>query len=344
MANEDTRPENQTSDAAVVTEPEPAKPEPFRSEPAPDLTTPAEPYAAPKRRSVFVPLVLGGLIAAALGFGLAKAIPGGWPVQDTSALEGEVARQAQEITALRDQIASAAAPDLSPLEQRLAALENAPSGTLELQAQIDNLRGQLTQGTLAPDIQAVIDQTEAQLTKTREQAEAMQQQAEATARAATTAASLTRIAAALDSGTPYGTALDSLREAGLEIPEPLEANVDGLPPLTTLQASFPEAARAGLEASLRADMGASWAERVGSFLRTQTGARSLSPREGNDPDAILSRAEGALADGDLAKTLDEIAALPLEGQGAMSDWRTEAERRIEAVAALATLNTAAEAQ
>lgn len=341
MANEDTRPENETPKAAVVAEP--VIPEPV-SEPAPDLTKPAEPYAAPKRRPIVVPLVLGGVIAAALGFGLAKAVPGGWPVQDMSGLEAEVARQAQEITALRDQLASAAAPDLSPLEQRLSALETAPSGTGDLQAQIDSIRGQLTQGAMAPDIQAVIEQTEAELAKTREQALALQQQAEETARATTVAASLTRIAAALDSGTPYGTALDSLRDAGLDIPQPLAANVDGLPTITALQASFPEAARAGLEASLQADMGASWTERASSFLRTQTGARSLAPRQGNDPDAILSRAEAALADGDLPKALSEIGALPLEGQGAMADWRSEAERRIDADAALATLNTAAGAQ
>ena len=82
--------------------------------------------------------------------------------------------------------------------------------------------------------------------------------------------------------------------------------------------AFPTAARAGLEAALRADMGSSWTERATNFLRAQTGARSLDPREGDDPDAILSRAEAAVSAGDLATALTEIAALPEPAQTAMA--------------------------
>ncbi|MBV5276525.1 hypothetical protein JZU56_01410, partial [bacterium] len=66
------------------------------------------------------------------------------------------------------------------------------------------------------------------------------------------------------------------------------------PSAQALQASFPDSARTALEAALRANMGESWSERVGNFLRTQVGVRSLTPRDGPDPDAILSRAEAAL--------------------------------------------------
>lgn len=336
MADEDTRPENKPENKAEAEVAIGPKPEP-EPKPVPDLSVPAEPHAAPPQRSVFLPLLLGGVVAAGLGFGAAQFVPDGWPIRDTSALEAEITRQAQEITALRDRVASAAAPDLSGVEGRIAALENAPSPVDELRAQIDQLRGQMTSGALAPDMQAIVDQTREQLDQARTEAQSIQQQAEATARAATVSASLTRIAAALDSGTPFTTALDSLREAGVEVPPILADNAEGLPSILKLQQDFPEAARAGLEASLAADMGATWADRVGSFLRSQTGARSLTPREGNDPDAILSRAEAALANADVAGALDQLRALPLEGQGAMTDWRSEAERRVEAESALSSL-------
>lgn len=341
MADEDTRPEK-TPEAQAFVGPMPEvekKPEAVQP---PDLITPAEPHAAPRARPVFVPLLLGGVVAAVLGFGLARMIPGGWPVQDTSALQAEISRQAQEITALRDGIAAAAGPDLSQIEQRLTAIEGAPPNLGDLQTQIDALKAQVSSGTLTPDVQAIVDQTRDALEQTRAQAEALRAEAEEAARATSIAAALTRIAAALDSGTPYGASLDSLTAGGVEVPAALADNASGLPSLTRLQDSFPAAARAGLQASLNADMGATWAERVGAFLRSQTGARSLSPREGTDPDAILSRAEAALAGGDVAGTLEEIGQLPLEGQGAMGDWRAEAERRVAADAALATLTAGAQ--
>ncbi|NCM97487.1 MAG: hypothetical protein GW948_09390, partial [Rhodobacterales bacterium] len=109
------------------------------------------------------------------------------------------------------------------------------------------------------------------------------------------------------------------------------------PTLAALQAAFPEAARAALDAALRADMGTSLTQRMTAFLRTQTGARSLTPREGTDPDAVLSRAEAALLGGDLAGAQAEIGALPPEAQAAMADWQALAERRLAATDALAAL-------
>ena len=81
----------------------------------------------------------------------------------------------------------------------------------------------------------------------------------------------------------------------------------------------------------------SWSERVTSFLRTQTGARSLEPREGNDPDDILSRDEAELTQADLSAALGEIATLPPEAQPAMADWRAVAEKRLAAVKAVADI-------
>lgn len=304
----------------------------------PDLTRPAEPHATTPARPIFLPLLLGGIAAAVIGFGLARAVPGGWPIQDMSPLRTEMQRQAQEITGLRDQIAALTIPNLTPLEGRVSALENPQVKVADLQAQIEELRSQIGEGAISSDLQAVIDRTQQELASAQTQAQALQQQAQDTARQAAVSAALTRIAGALDSGTPYGTALEELQTAGMQIPQPLTDGANGVPAITTLQQEFPEASRRALEESLKVGGDAGMGDRIGAFLRAQTGARSLTPREGDDPDAILSRAEAAVRNGDLAGALREIGSLPLEGQAALSDWRAMAEQRIAAVDALAQLN------
>jgi hypothetical protein len=111
----------------------------------------------------------------------------------------------------------------------------------------------------------------------------------------------------------------------------------GLPTLQSLRDAFPGVARAALDAARQADMGASWTDRITAFLKTQTGARSLTPREGDDPDAILSRAEAALASGDLPAVLAELAVLPEAAKPALTDWLAQAQLRLDAAAALTSL-------
>ena len=69
----------------------------------------------------------------------------------------------------------------------------------------------------------------------------------------------------------------------------------------------------------------------------------MAPREGDDPDAILSRAEAALIAGDVPTALKELDALPEAAQSALVDWVSKARTRqaaIEAADALAqSLNT-----
>ncbi len=84
-------------------------------------------------------------------------------------------------------------------------------------------------------------------------------------------------------------------------------------------------------------MGASWTSRIATFLETQTGARSLTPRAGNDPDAILSRAEADLTKGDLAAALKEVMALPDAARPAMAGWLARAHLRQNAADAIAAL-------
>ncbi|OYU38034.1 MAG: hypothetical protein CFE33_17140 [Pseudorhodobacter sp. PARRP1] len=291
------------------------------------------------------------MVAAGLGYGLAQYVPGGWPVQDTSALQAALSAQQAETDSLKAQVAELAArpvagPD-SDLEARVAALaDQATPDLTPLQEQIAALEKRLSAVEAmppaggAPSVAALAAQ-KAAADEVLKQAEATAAQikadAEATAKAAERRAALGRVQAALDSGAAYASALPALGEVP---PVLAESAQTGLPTLAALQDAFPSASRAALEAALRANMGENWSDRVANFLRTQTGARSLTPREGSDPDAILSRAEAALTAGDLAAALTEIATLPPEAQAALADWRALAQKRQDGVAAVAALATA----
>jgi hypothetical protein len=236
-------------------------------------------------------------------------------------------------TALSDRIAA--------IETRLTAIEALPAdgsgaspaaiaaqaaALAALQADVAALRG--ASGSSA-DVTAAAEAAEARLAEAERRAEALRAAAEADAARAETRSALRQIDVALEAGGPFESALPAF-DAGAVPAVLADGAAAGLPTITDLQAAFPDAARAALEASLRADMGDSWSERAGSFLRSQTGARSLTPREGNDPDAVLSRAEAALAEGHPADALTVLAALPPEGQAAMTEWMDEVKLHLAA--------------
>ena len=61
------------------------------------------------------------------------------------------------------------------------------------------------------------------------------------------------------------------------------------------------------------------------FVKT----RSTSPQVGTSNDAILSRAEYSLKNGDIEKALKELDRLPLDLQNEMRDWYKEAKNHLE---------------
>ena len=379
----------------------------------------AAPAPPPRRRAgggAFTGMVLGGILAAAAGFGLARVVPGGWPLRDNSALEAQIKAQADALAAMNAQLEAQIATQADALEAlnaQLADLAARPAGTdfdeiaalkadlekrlsdlpavtdpapliarqteriealiaaldsrltqIELrpagaggaapasalaayERQLQDLRAQIAaQNTQKSDaaarIEAIAAETKAQLAAATQEAERLKAGAQATARAATIAAALGRIRAALEAGGPYGGAVEDLTAAGVQVPADIANPAgSGVPTLTDLQRSFPALARDALTAALRAQTATGWGDRIAAFLRTQTGARSLSPREGNDPDAILSRAEGQLAKGDIAASLAELGTLPAPAKDILAPWVADATARLKAIAALSLLSAAA---
>jgi hypothetical protein len=233
---------------------------------------------------------------------------------------------------------------LSSIEGQLSSIATMPadgSGVpaaafAALQQEVRAL--QVAPAALPADLTAMVTQTESRLAEAQSKAQALAAEVEMASQKNAEAAALGQIEAAMNSGQPFATALGVLPDP--MVPTALSSQAAaGVPTLASLQTGFPVAARAALEAALRANMGESWSERIGTFLRSQTGARSLEPREGADPDAVLSRAEAALARGDLDATLTEIAALPATAQTAMADWSGLATQRLDALQALRDLAT-----
>lgn len=360
--------------------------DPDRAEPAdavaPDSEQPAA--VAPlreirvERKGGLLPMLAGGVLAAAAGYGVATYFPVLSPQtvapEALTALEtrltGLEARPAadpglsDQVSALQTAVAAlpppAPAPDLSGIsaalsglaarldgiEQRFAAIEampadasGAPSGAMTaafeaLRRDVEGLKG--ANAMAGEEIRAMAAEAEARRAAAEAEAENARAESAAALLAATRKSALGRIQAALESGGAFKDALADLE--GLEVPAELAASAEeGVPTLADLAREFPPAARVALDASVRATMGDSLGDRVSAFLKTTTGARSLTPREGDDADAVLSRAEAAVKAGDLPAALAEVATLPEGGQAAMAGWVALAQKRLAAQEATAAL-------
>ena len=325
----------------------------------------------PVKKTGFWPVAFGGVVAA--GLGAAAAIyalphlppewrPAGAPTDqaDVAALAQQAARRAvaEEISAMP---APAGIPD--DLEARLSALEDRPEAAADpaagqqvadqLQAltqRLDEQQAQLDKmaqngsfdpeaaGALQQQIEAAAADAEARLEAARAEAESLQAAAEESTRRAEAVAAIASLQAGLDRGVTPEDARATLESAGLETPEALATEV---PSLTSLQADFPEAARAALRASLRDSSSSGQGNMLTNFLKAQTNARSIEARDGDDPDAVLSRANAEVEAGRIAEALSQIEALPAAGRDApaMADWLNRANAYTQAQSALTDLSS-----
>ncbi len=279
---------------------------------------------------------------------------------ELSAVQSEVAETQSALAELRDDLGAAAgAAELDALEMELAELQAAFSelpGAETLAREISSGRISALAETVAqteadladarseiaivPDLQAQVAALQAELADLRDLAERRVVEAEAEVDTALARSGLQIMTAALAGGRSYADALDLFESAGVTVPETLAAPAaTGVPTLETLQEDFPAAARAALRAELAEAPSDSAYDRVSNFLRAQTGARSTAPRDGDDTDAILSRAGAAVEAEAFADALDELAALTGPAQSAMQGWITAVETRLSADAALAEFTT-----
>ena len=138
-------------------------------------------------------------------------------------------------------------------------------------------------------------------------------------------------------GTPYKTSLDNIeRILGLKAPDILRNLAEtGIPTMKNLTESFPEFSRLALSADRNEKETEDF--KFLTFLKSQFQARSTIPRQGSDPDAVLSRSEAFLKSNDLEKSLFELTQLDGVASKVMEPWRISAENRIESLLAVEQL-------
>mgnify|MGYP000212244811 FL=1 len=340
---------------------DPVEPEVFEQSQEP-VADPA--VTAPEQQASsggFMPLLLGGVVAGAIGYGVATFFPIGGAGDDRST---EISMQAQKIADLEAQIADIPVTDLTSVEAQIAELGTQSSAQAnELAAGLaDQLAGfdaRLSEVEKQPNADGTLSDTalaayQRELAELRQELEAQKEdvmsataQAEAdlaaareeavmAAQAATSRAALNRITAALDTGAPFADALADLE--GAELPAALSSAAEtGVATATQLADDFPAAARAAL-ATARAEGVSDDAGGFGGFLRSQFDVRSTAPQEGSGPDAVLSRAEAAIKEGRVADALAEIEALPEVARAEMTDWTARATERSDVLDAIASLS------
>ena len=333
------------------------------------LTDPSEVQLPPQQKSSVIPMVIGGAVAAALGFGAAVTLGvtgGSQPsayAQETRALieveVGNIAYELERIEGLTDQsglrkemaaIADTLDADLSgdvenlktqvrslfeitgQLSERIDALESRPLQELASDQAVAAYEAELAK------LQEAVSAHRADIEQMAADARAMEAAARQEALKSQGAALITDVTVAVNSGASFTEAVAALEAEGASVPQALKSQAaEGVPTQAALIEAYPETARAALRAVRQktADQGGQGV--VVAFLQDQLGVRSVAPKDGDDADAVLSRAEAALKAGDLASVFAELDALPAEGQAEMTDWIAIATRRAQALDALSAL-------
>ena len=375
----DAKSKDLIEDAVVVEKP--AKPKKTKVEDKPAGANDAPKDETPKSDkpiSVFMPMLLGGVLSGAVGFGAASYYFMNRPSEVEQNLAKVQATQENQQAALKDVTAQVSglpeavakaqtaladlskvsnskdeslsaglsdlAAKLQDIDARLTTLEKRPvaEGAMTSEAaaayerELQTMRDLLA--TQRADIEKLAAEATARIEGVAQQAAEAEKSAEQTAKATAVKVAVAQLQSALDNGGGFEATVTNLAEAGVDVPQVLkDAAKGGVPTLLDLQETYPQAARAGLAASVKATTGDGVGDKIGAFFRSQVGARSLAPREGDDPDAVLSRAEAALGKGDIAGVIALVGALPEEGQAVMAGWVKQAETRLQAVEAVRAL-------
>lgn len=327
-------------------------------EPTPEVAAPVEKTVEKVvvKRGGFVPALLGGVLCAGLGYAGAQFIkPQGWPFPgaDTTELTQQIDVLTAEIAGLKSDLGAQKAT-LSEADTALRSEFDTKLSEIDVTAQVQPLADQiaglesrLTSVEAAPVADAVVSPEataayERQLAQMQELlnseiARLEQTKSEALAKEANAqaASAKTRLMDLVDAGDPFASAL---AETGLTVPDTVNAAAQtGVPSVTELQDSYPEAARAALLAASHAAYDAGEQSWLRTALQTQLGLRSTAPKEGEDADAILSRAEQSVRKGQFAEAIAALDALPEAGRAEMEPWIAQAKSRVDVMAALDTM-------
>jgi len=335
----------------------------------PQTTTSASaPRTPQKRPSVFFPMLLGGIIAGGIGFAASeldlleefglrsKVVANDNATAVDNAVAKQIADQDARISALEQATPASTATDstvvdgaaveevkvtlaeltgtLADLSVRVDEIANRPEAPAPAPPKVDTSAFEAELETLKSSVEAQRDEIQ----KLIDNATTIEEATSQAAKTASQQSAVARIVSALSTGQPFEAAIADLESVGTEdVPQALvDTAASGVVTIANLQDRFTDNARAALAAA-RAAAPASESGGIGGFFKQQLGARSVAPREGNDPDAVLSRAEAAIKEGRFDDALTELKSLPDAAREPLSEWLKDAQARQDAQNAVQSL-------
>ncbi|WP_281016739.1 MULTISPECIES: mitofilin family membrane protein [unclassified Minwuia] len=283
-----------------------------------------------------------------------SATPAAISEADFAALRDEVAALAATVASFRTGSAGstvsapvessgsadteALASELGDLEQRLTAIEDgagdAGTAARDLRASLDALRDRMA---------ALASETDALSSRIDAVAEAAaSQRGQADAEAAQKAAlvlALGRLRDVAATGAAFPGAWNSVVELGVDPAEHAviaDAAQHGVPTADALRQRFPAAADAALTAE-RIGGDDTWYGAAFQRLGNLVSVRRVGEVEGTGVEAIVTRAEYRLQEGNLEAALAELDGLSGPPAEAVASWRVAAEQRLKLEQAIRAL-------
>lgn len=300
-------------------------------------------------------IILGILFLGVVGFGF-SILPKYFDSSDTieslrlaqSGLEGKIKKLSAQVAILDSNLTELSALQVKQSEifnRRIEAFDSSSSNSLVSSAETEAYQQAVSKIQVDLErqrvqINKISDDLRAQVQQVKEQTKAEKQSANEIVKSAQTSSALDKIQALVESGLGYQTILAELsRSTDLSrSPAILDNAKSGVASLEFLQNQFSAAARTALKKIRNKKVGSENKGAVWSFVKAQLGFRSLTPQEGVSADAVLSRAQAAVTDGEIGAALIEIRALPDVGQTALKEWSLAAESRILVLEELAKIS------
>lgn len=153
------------------------------------------------------------------------------------------------------------------------------------------------------------------------------------ARSSEAAAAALAAAALVDasqSSRPFAAEYQALRQAAPSLPELAALSrlaETGAPSRSALAVSFEPVAATAASRSRKPPRDAGLGARIAYAAGKVVTVRRVDEVDGDDPDALVARAELALRDGDVVAALALLDRLPPKGRDSVAVWRQGAERR-----------------
>ncbi|HTH15283.1 MAG TPA: uroporphyrinogen-III synthase [Magnetospirillum sp.] len=264
-------------------------------------------------------------------------------------LKAELAANRERIRALEARLSQQPqGADLTPIENRLGqteaavkALQSQPQVPAKLVDEVDALSKQVVElKRTAADAAAVL-----RLADRVEKAESVLREMQGRrSSAAAVLLAVGQLREALANAMPYDSEWRSLKAlagndaevaSALEILKP--SAVTGIPTLPMLTARLANQAPAIVRAQVLPEQQSWWRQTLDRLASLVTIEREDGNAAGSSPAAIIARAQGALADGDLARAITELEGLTGGPAEQAAPWIADAKARLAAGKAVSEL-------